>query len=64
MVGAAPYAELLDRHVELQGMLEWLSSVLAHNEPAPDRGGLNAPALTSHTSCVVAGGDPSTMTNP
>jgi hypothetical protein len=37
MVGAAPYAGLLDRHVELQGRLEWASSVLAHREPAPDR---------------------------
>jgi hypothetical protein len=37
MVGAAPYASLLDRHVELQGRLEWVSSVLAHREPAPDR---------------------------
>jgi len=38
MVGAAPYAKLIDRHVELQGRLEWLSSVLAHREPAPDGG--------------------------
>jgi hypothetical protein len=37
LVGAAPYAKLLDRHVELQGRLEWLSSVLAHHEPAPDQ---------------------------
>jgi hypothetical protein len=33
MVGARPYAEVLDRHVELAGRLEWLGSVLAHNEP-------------------------------
>jgi hypothetical protein len=33
MVSARPYAEVLDRHVELAGRLEWLSSVLAHNEP-------------------------------
>lgn len=39
MVGAAPYADLLDRHVELQGRLEWLSAVLAHKEPPPDQGG-------------------------
>jgi hypothetical protein len=39
LVGAAPYAKLLDRHVELQSRLEWLSSVLAHNEPAPDQDG-------------------------
>ncbi len=37
MVDAAPYAGLLDRHVELQVRLEWISSVLAHHEPAPDR---------------------------
>jgi hypothetical protein len=37
MVGAAPYAKLLDRHVELQARLEWVSAVLAHREPAPDR---------------------------
>jgi hypothetical protein len=37
MVGAAPYAHLLDRHVELQARLEWVSSVLAHREPTPDR---------------------------
>jgi hypothetical protein len=37
MVGAAPYASLLDRHVELQARLEWVSSVLAHREPTPDR---------------------------
>jgi hypothetical protein len=37
MVGAAPYANLLDRHVELQARLEWVSSVLAHREPTPDR---------------------------
>jgi hypothetical protein len=37
MVGAAPYANLLDRHVELQARLEWVSSVLAHREPSPDR---------------------------
>jgi hypothetical protein len=34
MVGARAYATVLDRHVELAGRLEWLSSVLAHNEPA------------------------------
>jgi hypothetical protein len=36
MVGAATYAYVLDRHVELQGRLEWLSSVLANTAPAPD----------------------------
>jgi len=34
--GARPYAALLERHVELQGRLEWLTSVLEHREPAPE----------------------------
>lgn len=33
MVSASPYATVLDRHVELAARLEWLSSVLTHNEP-------------------------------
>ena len=33
MVNASPYAAVLNRHVELAGRLEWLSSVLTHNEP-------------------------------
>lgn len=37
MVGARAYATTLDRHVELAGRLEWLASVLAHNEPAADQ---------------------------
>lgn len=37
MVSARAYASQLDRHVELAGRLEWLSSVLAHNEPAADQ---------------------------
>jgi hypothetical protein len=37
MVGAGPYAEMFDRHVELASRLEWLSSVLAHNEPVSGR---------------------------
>jgi hypothetical protein len=44
LVGAAPYAALLDGHVELQGRLEWLTSVLGHREPA-DEGG-RSPRLT------------------
>ena len=38
LVGAAPYADVLERHVELSGRLEWLTSVLAHREPAPEGG--------------------------
>ncbi|HEX7610170.1 MAG TPA: hypothetical protein VF380_05815 [Solirubrobacteraceae bacterium] len=37
MVGASAYAEVLDRHVELAGRLEWLSNVLVHNDPPPGR---------------------------
>jgi hypothetical protein len=37
MVGARSYAEVLDRHVELAGRLEWLSNVLAHHEPPEDQ---------------------------
>jgi hypothetical protein len=37
MIGARPYAELLDRHVELAGRLEWVSGVLTQNEPADDQ---------------------------
>jgi hypothetical protein len=37
MVGTAPYAEVLDRHVELQGRLIWLSDLLAQREPAPEQ---------------------------
>jgi hypothetical protein len=33
MVSASPYATVLNRHVELAARLEWLSSVLTHNQP-------------------------------
>lgn len=33
MINAGPYAEMLDRHVELATRLEWLNNVLTHNEP-------------------------------
>jgi hypothetical protein len=36
MIGARPYAEVLDRHVELAARLEWLSDVLIHREPPED----------------------------
>jgi hypothetical protein len=39
MVSARAYASVLDRHVELAGRLEWLSSVLAHNEPVSEQSG-------------------------
>jgi hypothetical protein len=37
MIAAAPYANQLDHHAELQGRLEWLSSVMADREPVPNR---------------------------
>jgi hypothetical protein len=37
MVNASPYAAVLNRHVELAGRLQWLSSVITHNEPPPDQ---------------------------
>lgn len=39
MVNSGPYAEVLNRHVELAGRLEWLSSVLTHNEPPEGQSG-------------------------
>jgi hypothetical protein len=33
MVSAKPYAEVLDRHVELAARLAWLGDVLSYNEP-------------------------------
>jgi hypothetical protein len=35
MVAGGAYAEVLDRHVELEVRLEWLSNVLVHNDPPP-----------------------------
>ena len=37
MVGAGPYTEIFDRHVELQARLDWLSEILSHNEPTDKR---------------------------
>jgi hypothetical protein len=37
MVGAGPYTEVFDRHVELQGRLDWTAAILAHNEPTAKR---------------------------
>jgi hypothetical protein len=39
MVSSSPYAAVLNRHVELAGRLEWLSSVLTHNEPPEGQSG-------------------------
>jgi hypothetical protein len=45
MVGSGPYTEVFDRHVELQGRLEWISGILSHNEPTE--------ALTLHHRKLV-----------
>jgi hypothetical protein len=37
MVGAGPYTEIFDRHVELQGRLDWIAEILSHNEPTVQR---------------------------
>jgi hypothetical protein len=37
MVGARPYAAVLDRHAELSARLVWLADVLAYNEPLEDQ---------------------------
>jgi hypothetical protein len=37
MVGAGPYTEIFDRHVELQSRLDWLADILSHNEPTDKR---------------------------
>jgi hypothetical protein len=37
MVGAGPYTETFDRHVELQARLDWLGEILSHNEPTDQR---------------------------
>jgi hypothetical protein len=50
MVSAGPYAEVLDRHVELAGRLEWLSDVLVHRE-APE--GLSRQEQTLSRSSVA-----------
>ena len=43
-----PYAEILDRHVELAGRLEWLSSVLCSERAgAPMRAGAGDPSLAA-----------------
>jgi hypothetical protein len=51
MVGARPYAEVLDRHVELAARLEWLSDILIHREP-PE--GLSRSDRTLTRSSVAA----------
>ncbi len=37
MVGAGPYTEVFDRHVELQSRLDWVAEILSHNEPTDRR---------------------------
>lgn len=37
MVGAGPFTEVFDRHVELQARLDWIAGILSHNEPTDQR---------------------------
>jgi hypothetical protein len=37
MVGSGPFTDLFDRHVELQGRLDWLAEFLAAREPVEDK---------------------------
>jgi hypothetical protein len=37
MVGSGPYTDDFDRHVELQGRLDWISEILTTNEPGDAR---------------------------
>jgi hypothetical protein len=50
MVGAGPYAAVLNRHVELATRLEWLSSVLAHNEPPEGQTGRDRVLVRSNAA--------------
>jgi hypothetical protein len=36
MMEAPAYVNMLDRHVELQGRLDWMAAVLTQHEPSPD----------------------------
>ncbi len=60
MVNASPYAAVLNRHVELAGRLEWLSSVLTHNEPPEGQSGRDRVLVRSNVASEHAeefGGD-------
>lgn len=37
MVGSGPYTDVFDRHVELQGRLDWIAEILTTNEPGDGR---------------------------
>ncbi len=37
MVGSGPYTDVFDRHVELQGRLDWISEILTTTEPGERR---------------------------
>jgi hypothetical protein len=60
MVNSGPYAQVLNRHVELAGRLEWLSSVLTHNEPPEGQSGAERVLVRSNVATEHAeefGGD-------
>jgi hypothetical protein len=55
MVGAGPYTEVFDRHVELQGRLDWISEILSHNEPNEARSFLHRKLVRSSVAAEHAG---------
>ena len=55
MVGAGPYTEVFDRHVELQGRLDWISETLSHNEPNEARSFLHRKLVRSSVAAEHAG---------
>lgn len=55
MVGAGPYTAIFDRHVELQGRLDWIAEILSHNEPTDARTFHQTKLARSSVSAEYAG---------
>ena len=55
MVGAGPYTAVFDRHVELQGRLDWVAEILSHNEPTAARTFHESKLARSAVSAEYAG---------
>jgi hypothetical protein len=55
MVGAGPYTEVFDRHVERQGRLDWIGEILSHNEPTDKRTFHESKLVRSSVSAEHAG---------
>ena len=56
MVGSGPYTEVFDRHVELQGRLDWICEILSHNEPNEARTFLHQKLVRSSVAAEHAAG--------